>query len=74
MEGVYIKCRENHHWKAFTREQNRYNRMVDYNKRHHPVTKIDEANKDSKQLFRALNSILQNEDETHYQKKPPIVN
>ena len=34
--------------------------MLDYNKRHHLVTKIDEANKDSKQLFRALNSILGN--------------
>ena len=37
--------------------------MLDYNKRHHLVTKIDEANKDSKQLFRALNSILGNKDE-----------
>ena len=27
-ERVYIKYRENHHWKAFTREQNRYNRNV----------------------------------------------
>ena len=37
--------------------------MLDYNKRHHLVTKIDEANKDSKQLFRALNSILGNKTE-----------
>ena len=58
MNRVYIKYRENHHWKAFTREQNRYNRMLDYNKRHHLVTKVDEANKDSKQFFRALNSTL----------------
>ena len=41
----------------------RYNRMLGYNKRHHLVKKIDEANKDSKQLFRALNSILGNKDE-----------
>ena len=44
-------------------EQNRYTRMLDYNKRHHLVTKIDETNKDSNQLFRTLNSILGNKDE-----------
>ena len=54
---------ENHHWKAFTREWNRYNRVLDYNKRHHLVTKINEANKDCKQLFRALNSTLGNKSE-----------
>ena len=37
--------------------------MLDYNKRHHLDTKIDEGNKDSKQLFRPLNSILGNKDE-----------
>ena len=37
--------------------------MLDYNKRHHLTTKIDEANKDSKQLFRALNSLLRNKNE-----------
>ena len=62
-ERAYIKYRENHHWRAFTRECNRYNRMLDYNKRHYLVTKVNEANKDSKQLFRALNSILGNKNE-----------
>ena len=62
-ERAYIKYRENHHWRAFTREHNRYNRMLDYNKRHYLVTKINEAIKDSKQLFRALNSILGNKNE-----------
>ena len=38
--------------------------MLDYNKRHQLVTKVDEANNDSKQLFRALNSILGNKDES----------
>ena len=32
--------------------------MLEYNKRHHLVTIIKEANKDSKQLFKALDSIL----------------
>ena len=37
--------------------------MLDYSKIHHLVTKIDEANKYSKQLFRVLNSILENKNE-----------
>ena len=37
--------------------------MLDYNKRHHLVTKRDEAYKDSKQLFRTLNSLLGNKNE-----------
>ena len=37
--------------------------MLDYNKRHHLITKIDEANKDSKQLFRALYSLMGNKNE-----------
>ena len=32
--------------------------MLEYNKRHHLVTIIKETNKDSKQLFKALDSIL----------------
>ena len=37
--------------------------MLDYNKRYHLVAKIDEANKASKQLFRALNTLLGNKNE-----------
>ena len=42
---------------------NRYDRMLDYNRRHHLVTIINDANKDSKQLFKALNGILGNKNE-----------
>ena len=38
--------------------------MWDYNKRQHLVTRIDEANQDSKQLFRALISLLGNRNES----------
>ena len=37
--------------------------MLDYNKRHHLVTIINKTNKDSKQLFKALNGILGNKNE-----------
>ena len=37
--------------------------MLEYNKRHHLVTMIKEANKDFKQPFRALDSMLGNKNE-----------
>ena len=37
--------------------------MLEYNKRHHLVTIIKETNKDSKQLFKALDRILGNKNE-----------
>ena len=42
--------------------------MLEYNKRHHLVTTIKETNKDPKQLFRALNSILGNKNENQLPK------
>ena len=42
--------------------------MLEYNKRHHLVTIIKETNKDPKQLFRALNSILANKNENQLPK------
>ena len=64
--------REGQHWNAFTREQNRYNKMLEYNKRHHLVTIIKETNKHSKQLFKALDSILGNKNEK--QQEPLTAN
>ena len=37
--------------------------MLNYNNRQYLVTKVNEASKDFKQLFRALNSILGNKNE-----------
>ena len=36
-ERAFIKYREDHHWRAFTGEKNRYNRMLEFNKKtlHH---------------------------------------
>ena len=42
--------------------------MLEYNKRHHLVTTIKETNKDPKQLFRTLNSILGNKNENQVPK------
>ena len=42
--------------------------MLEYNKRHHLVTTIKETNKDPKQLFMALNSILGNKNENQLPK------
>ena len=42
--------------------------MLEYNKRHRLVTAIKETNKDPKQLFMALNSILGNKNENQLPK------
>ena len=42
--------------------------MLEYNKRHHLVTIIKETIKDTKQLFRALNSILGKKNENQLPK------
>ena len=60
--------RENQHWKAFTRERNRYNKMLEYSKRHHLVTAINETGQDPKKLFKLLNNILGNNDENQLPK------
>ena len=36
-ESIYSTYKQENQWKAFTRE-NRYNRMLDFNKRHYLVT------------------------------------
>ena len=50
-ERVYLAYRENQHWKAFTRERNRYNKMLEYSKRHHLVTAINETGQDPKNFL-----------------------
>ena len=62
-ERAYLAYRENQHWKAFTRERNRYNKMLEYSKRHHLVTAINETSQDPKKLFKLLNNILGNNNE-----------
>ena len=50
-EQIYNRDRQPHQWKVFTRERNRYTRMLEFQKRHYLVTKLEEATTDSKQLF-----------------------
>ena len=53
-ERAFIKYREDHHWRAFTRERNKYNRMLESNKWHYIITKINESANDSRQLFKLV--------------------
>ena len=53
-EHIYNRDRQLHQWKAFTRERNRYIRMLEFQKRHYLVTKVEEATTDSRQLFQLL--------------------
>ena len=62
-ECIYNKDRQPHQWKAFTRERNRYTRMLEFHKRHYLVTKVDEATTDSRQLFQLVETLLGRKEE-----------
>ena len=57
-EHIYNRDRQLHQWKVFTRERNRYTRMLEFQKRHYLVTKEGEATTDSKQLFQLVKTLL----------------
>ena len=57
-EHIYNRDRQLHQWKAFTRERNRYTRMLEFQKRHYLVTKVEEATTDSRQLFQLVGTLL----------------
>ena len=57
-ECIYNRDRQLHQWKAFTRERNRYTRMLEFQKRHYLVTKVEKATTDSKQLFQLVGTLL----------------
>ena len=62
-EHIYTRDRQLHQWKAFTRERNRYTRMLEFQKRHYLVTKVEEATTDSKQLFQLVGALLGRKEE-----------
>ena len=57
-EDKYNKYRQNHQWKAFTRERNRYTTMLRFSKRASIVELVYSAQNDCKKLFRLVNKIL----------------
>ena len=57
-ERIYNRDRQLHQWKAFTRERNRYTRMLEFQKRHYLVTKVEEATIGSRQLFQLVGTLL----------------
>ena len=57
-EHIYNRDRQLHQWKAFTRERNRYTRMLEFHKRHYLVIKVEEATTDSRQLFQLVGTLL----------------
>ena len=57
-ERIYNRNRQLHQWKAYTRERDRYTRMLEFQKRHYLVTKVEEATTDSKQLFQLVGTLL----------------
>ena len=62
-ERVYLTYRQQHQWQAFTRERNRYITMLNYNKWSSLATLVESAEKDSRKLFRIVNSLLGRKEE-----------
>ena len=69
-ECIYNRDRQLHQWKAFTRERNRYTRMLEFQKRHYLVTKVEEATTDSRQLFLLFGSLLGHKEENLLPEAP----
>ena len=53
-EWAFIKYTEDHHWREITRKQNRYNRMLEFNKTDYIITKVSELANNSRQLFKLV--------------------
>ena len=62
-ECIYNRDRQLHQWKAFTRERNRYTRMLEFHKRHYLVAKVEEATTDSRQLCQLVRTLLGHKEE-----------
>ena len=62
-ERAFNKYREDHHWRAFTREWNRYNTMLEFNKRQYIITKVNDSANNSRQLFKLVGNLLGKKDE-----------
>ena len=57
-ENVCNTYKEEHQWKAFTIERNRYSRMLDLIKRNYIIKQLTEATNNTKKLFRRVNNLL----------------
>ena len=53
-ERVYNTYKEEHEWKALPIERNRYNRMLDFNKRNYIIKQVTESTNDSKNYLELL--------------------
>ena len=71
-ERIYNTYKQEHQWKAFTRERNRYNRILDFNKRHNFVTQVTEETNDSKKLFKIINNLLGKKMRTQYHQQQMV--
>ena len=54
--------REDHHRKALTKEQNIYNRMLEFNKGQYIINKVNESTNTSRQLFKVVGNLLGKKD------------
>ena len=56
-ERIWKKCREDHQWLAYKSEKRRYNNMLFESKRINIVNKVNQCNRDTRQLLRLVSNI-----------------
>ena len=55
---MYKNHREQHHWRAYTIESSKYNRLLKYHKRQVIIKQIMDSSKKPKQLFKIVNKLM----------------
>ena len=61
-ERIWKRYGANQHWQAYTRERNRYNHMLNYNKRNTICSHIQKIGKDAKSLNKYINKLTGTKD------------
>ena len=56
-DQIYKKHGGNDHWRAYTIERNKYNRLLKFHKRQIITKQIMDNSKDTKQLFRIVKNL-----------------
>ena len=64
-ERVWRKYVEDHQWKTYTEERNRFNRMIFANKQETFRNKVQECGRVSKKLYQLINNVWNSKTKSH---------
>ena len=65
-ERCWLRYAEDHHWKAYKRERQRYHNMIRYNKRQVYSSKVLEVKGDIKKLYQVMHGLTGNPTNTEF--------